>query len=56
VTRQVVTAKRFTVGHDPTRPANSRIGVWYNADINPNPADLTLEIKLAYLESSDAIH
>jgi hypothetical protein len=46
----------FSVLHDPTLPAEKRFRIWYNADINPDPADYGFTSKLSYMESADGIH
>jgi hypothetical protein len=46
----------FTVLNDPSLPKEQRFRMWYNADVNPDPADAAFETKLAYLESADGIH
>ena len=45
----------LTVIHDDSRPAESRFRVWYNADVDANPAEGKFRTKLGYLESSDGV-
>jgi len=45
----------LTVIHDPSRPAESRFRVWFDADVLPDPTEGKFKSRLGYLESADGL-